>query len=138
LKRQFAVAIIMLILLAPPLRSGAADPPLIQTILNGTAAYCSRLEHAAFRFTCLEQVKQKSHRWGSHAFVYDYQLIKEGDEIEERRKPAAGAHQAFFYETMACFFSLAGLPSSFPLRSHRATPIPMATNSARAFGTFFS
>lgn len=77
--------ILLLVVAALPLRSGTADPPLIQTILDGTAAYCDRLEHAAFRFTCLERVKQRSRRWGRHKFVYDYQLIKEGEEIQERR-----------------------------------------------------
>ncbi|MBN1196438.1 MAG: hypothetical protein JXA62_03440 [Candidatus Aminicenantes bacterium] len=85
MKPQFAMPITLLILLALPLRSRAADPPLIQTILDGTAAYCDRLEHAAFRFTCLERVKQRSRRWGRHDFVYDYQVIKEGEQIRERR-----------------------------------------------------
>jgi len=82
-KTVILTALMPFLLSASPAK--AAEPPLIQTILNGTAAYCQRLNHAAFRFTCLEKVKQRSRRWGRHEFVYDYQLIKEEAEIQEQR-----------------------------------------------------
>ena len=85
MKNRQVIPAFLLILLAQPLLTRAADPPLIRTILNGAAAYCQRLEHAAFRFTCLEKVKQRTRRGGRQEFVYDYQLIKEGETIREQR-----------------------------------------------------
>lgn len=76
-------ALVPLLLPASPQKN--MDPPLIVTILNGAAAYCRRLEYAAFRFTVLEKVKQRTRNRGVQHLVYDYQIIKESGGIHEQR-----------------------------------------------------
>jgi len=76
-------ALIPLLLPATPQK--AMEPPLIVTILDGAAAYCQRLEHAAFRFTVLEKVRQRTHKRGVQRLVYDYQIVKEDGNIHEQR-----------------------------------------------------
>jgi len=89
------------------------DPALLPRILERTAVYCERLKGMALNFICLETIKEadSSLVWtkatqlfpGSRAltlkeardlkatntkiktFVYDFQLIKKGDEFTERR-----------------------------------------------------
>jgi hypothetical protein len=89
------------------------DPALLPRILEQTAVYCERLKGMALDFVCLETIREadSSLVWakatqmfpGSRAlslkdakdlkitdtktkkFVYDFQLIKKGDEFTERR-----------------------------------------------------
>ena len=89
------------------------DPAVLPRILERTAVYCERLKGMALNFICLETIKEadSSLVWtkatqlfpGSRAltlkeardlkatdtkiktFVYDFQLIKKGDEFTERR-----------------------------------------------------
>jgi len=89
------------------------DPSLLPRILDRAAGYCERLKGMALNFVCLETIKEaeSSFVWtkanqlypGSKVltlkeakelkatdsrnkrFVYDFQLIKKGDEFTERR-----------------------------------------------------
>lgn len=57
-------------------------------ILEKTAEYCERLDKAALHFVCNEEIEELIYRgrvYTRYTYVYDYQLIRKDDKIEERR-----------------------------------------------------
>jgi hypothetical protein len=75
--------------------------PELKTILFKAGEYCRRLKGVALHFVCLEEVQERIFKpyrtrspqgirsgWGrieSRKFVYDYQLIRKNEKIEETR-----------------------------------------------------
>ncbi len=82
-----------------------AEQALLDKILAGTAGYCERMKSSAFYFFCNEEIAETMDLSGpygqiqewrpletsrvSHAvknvYLYEYQLIQEGDKIQETR-----------------------------------------------------
>jgi len=90
------------------------DQARLSQILNKTAAYCERVKSIALFYVCIESIKDKIYfyrssrsvknspygdlelvpsrtltlkRTRSHSYTYDYQLIKQGEELKEQRMP---------------------------------------------------
>jgi hypothetical protein len=59
-------------------------------ILKKTADYCKRLDRIALHFVCNEEIKERLYYRGrfftENVYVYDYQLIRKGGNIQEQRK----------------------------------------------------
>ena len=86
-------------------QTSSQDEARLAEILEKSAVYCDRLKNSALHFVCREKIEEVfsrgmadavtrpgvslmgRSRWGSQKnnFVYDYQLIKRGDEISENR-----------------------------------------------------
>ncbi len=78
----------------PPAPPAPLPSPLLLDVLDKAAAYCERMQGAAFRFFCREAVSES--RWEREAgtrqarqvtdrWLYDYQLVGERGRIDERR-----------------------------------------------------
>lgn len=91
--------------------SPVSDRPQLEQILAKTGEYCSRLKKMAFDFVCKENIKETTNifqrkkvlkrtesssdlmevtelslrRARNKTLLYDYQMIKKGDKIEEKR-----------------------------------------------------
>ncbi len=77
-------------------KNGQADLPLV---LKKAAEYCKKLEHTSLYFVCMEEIKERIYylnrpgRVGlrptrfftENKYLYDYQLIRKGGQITERR-----------------------------------------------------
>jgi len=79
--------------LPPPMtktgKKALAAIPL-EEILKQTAAYCARLEDSALRFVCEEKAVEYQYLIQTkiphkNEWLYDYQLIRRGGEVEEKR-----------------------------------------------------
>jgi TonB family protein len=94
-----------------PQKSGAALSPEMAAILQNCTEYCRKLANSALYFICEEKVNEDIYQLGSggysittnadgtttyspaitrrkptkNSYVYDYQLIKKGENIEEKR-----------------------------------------------------
>lgn len=65
-----------------------AQQDKVNTILAKTGAYCDRLSKEMIHFFCKEYIEETARyavRGFKNTFVYEYQLIKEKDEVVERR-----------------------------------------------------
>jgi tetratricopeptide (TPR) repeat protein len=69
----------------------------LEDILAHTAGYCRQLENSAIKFYCLEEMRERLDRSREGVlgtptgifkttYLYDYQLVKEGNDIKETRK----------------------------------------------------
>jgi hypothetical protein len=92
--------------------AGGLDPALLPKILAETGAYCEKLKTMALNYTCAETISEKIAEFAirigrkfspegegvdgfmdglrvdktfRNSFVYDYQMIKKGDEFKEKR-----------------------------------------------------
>jgi hypothetical protein len=54
-------------------------------ILKNSAQYCKKVKDSSFLFFCTEDITD-IRRGDKNRFVYDYQLVKEGQEIKESKK----------------------------------------------------
>ena len=77
-------------------KNGQAD---LSLVLKKAAEYCKKLEHTSLYFVCMEEVKERIYylnrpgRVGlrptrfftENKYLYDYQLIRKGSQITERR-----------------------------------------------------
>jgi hypothetical protein len=56
-------------------------------VLKKTETYCQRLDRAALDFVCLEEVTEMTRHYTprTDVYLYDYQFVRKGDEIKERR-----------------------------------------------------
>jgi hypothetical protein len=102
----FLVSLIFLFSLPSPgnlfsatAKKGSDEPVELERILEKAAEYCRRLERVSLHFVCNEEIKERiyySQRFPSifmgktrffweNKFVYDYQLIRKGENIQERR-----------------------------------------------------
>ncbi len=61
----------------------------LEHILAKAAEYCQRLDRVSLHFVCNEEIKERLYYYGrfyrQNKYVYDYQLIRKGEDIEERR-----------------------------------------------------
>jgi len=71
----------------------------LEKILSACAQYCDSLKEARLHFTCTEEIEERiyhpfitiridsfrTYKREVNKYIYDYQLIKEGDKITERR-----------------------------------------------------
>lgn len=82
-----AVALVPSIGLRPQDRPAPADPARLAALLNKAAKYCQRLDRAALDFVCLEELTETTFNLDpdTNVYVYDYQLVRKGDEARERR-----------------------------------------------------
>ncbi len=86
----------------------AARPPLAD-ILSRTAAYCERLDSAALFFVCRERIREDVYPVDTRSLperarhpavakradlVYDYQLLRLGPDVRDRRRVAANSGSA--------------------------------------------
>ena len=70
--------------------SNSTDQAELELILKKCADYCERLGNVALFFVCQEEIKEEIRRTGRarrerNVYVYDYQLIRKQNEINERR-----------------------------------------------------
>ena len=70
--------------------SNSTDQAELELILKKCADYCERLGNVALFFICQEEIKEEIRRTGRarrerNVYVYDYQLIRKQNEINERR-----------------------------------------------------
>lgn len=94
---------------ARPLESAAGSSPVLAAILRNSAEYCRKLAQSALYFICEERVDEALYQFGSveyaivsaegattyapsyerrakrNSYVCDYQLMKKGEAIEEKR-----------------------------------------------------
>ena len=94
-----------------PQESGSGLPPEMTAILQNCAEYCRKLANSALYFICEEKANENIYRLSSggysilsedggttytpsmhygvkkNSYLYDYQLIKKGEAIEEKRTP---------------------------------------------------
>lgn len=82
------------------------DQARLIRILNQTADHCEKVKNIALYYVCIETIKDRTYiyrtsssermawfpvptlklkRTRDYSYVYDYQLIKKGEELEERR-----------------------------------------------------
>jgi hypothetical protein len=85
--------------------------PELEKILKETGEYCEKLKDLALNFVCEEKISEKTHEFGKtfvfrpgnrprtssffedlkiiksrkNSYVYDYQMIKKGDDFKEKR-----------------------------------------------------
>jgi len=91
---------------------GNADQARLKKILDAAGDYCERLKNMALNFICHESIKEKTSEFGKtvlfrlsqdkprrfltlddlravktakNSYIYDYQLIKKGDDFKEKR-----------------------------------------------------
>ncbi|MDH5385784.1 MAG: hypothetical protein OEY18_13865 [Candidatus Aminicenantes bacterium] len=71
----------------------------LSSLLKKAAEYCKRLEHTSLYFVCMEEVKERIYYlnrpgrvglrptrfFNENKYLYDYQLIRKGSQITERR-----------------------------------------------------
>jgi hypothetical protein len=91
--------LLFLLLRAPvPAKQTVQPADQLPRILEKTRAYCDRLERMSLYFVCREQIDERqfdppiklfslggSGRTTRVALEYDYQLVRKGDSIEEKR-----------------------------------------------------
>ena len=80
----------------PEIKAGADEfkyDAEMAAILKGAAGYCEKLRQAAFHYFCTEKVVERNgwiHQDRKYSrvgkFTFDYQLLKEKNEIQEQRK----------------------------------------------------
>jgi len=68
-----------------PQKSKASSRPDMTGILQNCAEYCRKLANSALYFVCQEKIKEDIYEFRSNSYVYDYQLVKKGETIEETR-----------------------------------------------------
>lgn len=113
--RKFIVCLACLILLGPNISAPNRQSPKVQDkldkILAKTGAYCERLKKMAFDFVCNENIHEQTNifnrrktwkrtvtsaapmevtelslrRTRTKTYLYDYQMIKKGEKIQEKR-----------------------------------------------------
>lgn len=84
---------------APAAPAQKSKPPALADILAKAAEYCRKLESASLYYVCEEEISERLYidsRLGSgpssvparkfNSWVYDYQLIRSGPTLDERRK----------------------------------------------------
>lgn len=57
----------------------------LETILNGSAAYCKKLLSASFKFICVEMITERVENAFENRVVYFYRLTKKGSDVKEER-----------------------------------------------------
>jgi hypothetical protein len=64
-----------------------AEPSRLAKVLKKAEKYCHRLDQAALDFVCLEEVTEMTRHYTPRTdiYLYDYQFIRKGEEIKERR-----------------------------------------------------
>ncbi len=74
---------------SPSSEKGNDEPLELEQILKKAAEYCERLERVSLHFVCNEAIKERLYYfrrfYRENNYVYDYQLIRKGENIEERR-----------------------------------------------------
>jgi hypothetical protein len=86
-------------------------PPELEKIFKETGEYCEKLKNMALDFVCQEKIAEKTHEFGKtfvfrpadrprnssffedlkivktkkNSYIYDYQMIKKGDDFKEKR-----------------------------------------------------
>jgi len=80
----------------PALKSYANSQIELEKILKKSSDYCERLASSALFFVCIEKIEEEIFTLSTYGrrlrtlteknvYIYDYQLIKKGEKIEEKR-----------------------------------------------------
>ncbi|MGD8536667.1 MAG: hypothetical protein PVF66_12530 [Candidatus Aminicenantes bacterium] len=114
MKKNLFLLMVLIILFVTPQRTSPmcsqTDEAKLSKILNKTAKYCERVKSIALFYVCQEEIRDKANfyslasvtrttiygqeevplglrirRTRSNSYLYDYQLIKEGEDLSEQR-----------------------------------------------------